>query len=336
LPSQLLRNDTRPGGPVRFTDITAEAAPALLKAGMVTDAIWADLDGNQTPDLMIAGEWMPLTLLLNEQGKLRDASIGSGLESSPGWWNRLAAADLDRDGDMDFIAGNLGLNALCTATPREPMEIYAADFDNNQSVDPVMAIYTNNGPKGRGLYPMHTRDDLIKQLLVMRRRFPTYAGYGEAPFASLFTPEESGLALRLRATCMESSWVENLGTDAQGKLKFALHALPQAAQIAPLMGILPEDVDGDGWPDLLLIGNRFDTEVFAGRYDAFNGLVLQNDQQGGFVALPPSATGFFVKGDARALLALEQAGGKRLYVASQNRDSLRVFTRISPPKTPLQ
>ncbi|WP_080238988.1 VCBS repeat-containing protein [Spirosoma rigui] len=315
--SFILRNDSKPGV-IRFTDVTKSVAPDLQAIGLVCDALWTDADNDGWPDLMLAGEFMPLTLLKNQQGKLAKADCG--LQAQKGWWNSLVAGDFDRDGDIDYIAGNLGRNARMRATDTEPVRIYAGDFDNNGFYDAIPTIYIQDTDGKRQEYPMHGRDDLIKQMIVMRKRFPYYKDFSQATIEKLLTPEERQSALVLEANYLQSAYVENKGDGT-----FVLHPLPVEAQLSPIFGMIADDVDRDGNLDVMLVGNDFGGEVLAGRYDAMNGLFLRGNGRGGFAAQSIASSGFYVPGNAKGLAQLTDQKGRELLVATQNRGRLCVF-----------
>ncbi len=318
--SYLLRNDSK-GEAVRFTDVTEAWSVDLVEPGLISDALWTDFNGDQRPDLVLAGEWMPLRLFQNKGDSFREITAASGLAEFTGWWNSLARADLDQDGDMDYIAGNFGENIYYQCTSEEPVRVYGKDLDQNGTIDPLISCYWQDSLGKRDEYLYHPRADLVKQFVGIRKKFNTHGEYGEATVSGMFTEEEMADALILEARWMKSAVIENLG-DGQ----FALHALPVEAQLAPIYGILPKDVNEDGQMDILLVGNDFGMEVQQGRADAFTGLVLLNE--GGFRFRPLSiAEGHFtVMGEARALVALPTADGRELILASQHRDSLKVYT----------
>lgn len=318
--SFILKNE---GG--TFVDVTARVCPELQQAGLVTDALWSDFDNDGLVDLLIAGEWMPIRFFKNTGGRFEEVTAATGIADKTGWWNSLAAADFDSDGDIDYVAGNLGLNTWYKGSSEEPMQLLAKDFDNSGSMDPVISVYLKDRASGESrLYPIHSLNDIISQMQMMRKRFQRYKYYGQATTEQLFLPAEREGALEMQATHMASSYIENLGNG-----QFRIKALPGQAQFAPVTGLLPRDVNTDGHKDLVLVGNNFGGEVFTGRYDALNGLVLLGDGQGNFRPLSMAGSGFFVPGDARALVAL-QAGESELLAASRNRDSLVVFSSGNP------
>lgn len=320
--SFILRNDYvstgSSAGKIKFVDITKTIAPALTNIGLVCDALWTDADNDGWSDLLIAGEFMPLTLLKNQRGKL--AAATTGLETYKGWWNSLTAGDFDQDGDMDYIAGNLGRNARMQASTAEPVRVYANDFDNNGFYDAIPTMFFDDSVGHRQEYSFHGREDLIKQMITMRRRFPYFKDFSTADISKLLTPEERQSALVVEANYMQSAYIKNNGNGT-----FSCHPLPLQAQLAPIFGMIADDIDQDGNLDVLLVGNDYGGEVLTGRYDGFNGLVLRGDGHGNFTPQSIAASGFYVPGNAKALVRLTDGKGHQLIAASQNRGKLCLF-----------
>lgn len=317
--SLILRNDSKPGQP-RFTDVTAQMAPQLKDIGLVCDAIWSDTDNDGWPDLMLAGEWMPITLLKNEQGKRFTPIASDSFDQAKGWWNSIVAGDFDADGDMDYVVGNLGLNARMRASIKEPVRIYAGDLDNNGFYDAIPTIFIPDENGDRKEYTFHGREDLIKQMIVMRKRFPYFKDFTQASIDKLLTPEERQNALVLEANYLQSVYVEN-----KGEGHFAMRPLPTQAQLGPIFGMVPNDVDHDGHLDVMLVGNDYSAEVLMGRYDALNGLWLRGDGKGNFAPQTLAGSGFYVPGNAKGLAQLTDPQGRELLIATQNRGKLCAF-----------
>ncbi|HEY0057623.1 MAG TPA: VCBS repeat-containing protein, partial [Flavisolibacter sp.] len=327
--SIVLRNDSK-GGKVQFTDVTKAAAPALVNAGLVCDAVWTDFDGDGWQDLLLAGEWMPLRFLKNEKGTFKEVTEAAGTGRQKGWWTSILPGDFDNDGDMDYIAGNLGLNSFFKATPERPVKIYAKDFDGNGSYDAVPTLYLKaaHAKPEYAEFPAHTRDDMTKQLISFKSKFQNYKSYALAPFSQMLKPEEAKDALVLEANHLSNSFVRNLGGG-----KFEVVPLPSAAQYACLNGMLAEDFDGDGNLDLLLNGNDYGSEPTVGRYDACNGLLMRGDGKGNFSALSILQSGWFVPGNGKSLVKLRGAAGQTMVAASQNRGALKLYEMKKAPKT---
>jgi hypothetical protein len=309
-----------------FFDVTKRWCPELQNIGMVTDALWSDFDGDGKPDLVLTGEWMPVTFLKNTGSALTGINASTGIAGHTGWWNSLVAGDFDNDGDIDYIAGNLGLNSNYQASPAEPMTLYAKDLDDNGLLDAMVFCYMKAEDGSRKPFPMTSRDDMISQMISIRKRYPSYKAYGLAAMDDLWKPKDRENALMFQATDMASSYIENLGNG-----KFAIRALPLAAQIAPVYGMDAEDIDGDGNLDLLMVGNDYGMEPYSGRHDAFMGLCMQGDGKGGFTPLSLAASGFYVKGDAKGLARLHTARNEDIWIATQNQDSLIVSSLTASP-----
>ncbi|MDF9800950.1 hypothetical protein OKW21_006213 [Catalinimonas alkaloidigena] len=323
--SYILRND---GG--KFSDVTQDISPALIDFGLVSDALWTDFDADGSVDLLIAAEWQPLTFLKNNGESFENVTAQSGISNKVGWWNSLTSGDFDNDGDTDYVAGNLGLNTPNQASEEQPLSIYAKDFDNNSGYDAILVKYTKNQEGVAKPYPVHSRDDMISQMVAMKRKFPFYKDYGRATIDSVFTAEQLEGALIYHATHMESSYIEN-----QGGGKFSIKPLPKEAQISPLYGMLAHDVDEDGFLDILAVGNDYGTEVAIGRYDALKGLYLKGDGQGNFKAVELMQSGWYIAGDAKALAELRGKDGESVYLTTQNQDSLIIMNERQINKSPI-
>jgi len=319
--SYLLRNDNG-----KFTNVTPDVCDELQTLGMVTDALWTDYNQDGKMDLVVVGEFMPITFFTNEGAKFTRLST-SGVDQFTGWWNSITGGDFDNDGDVDFVAGNLGLNNNFQVKKESPLKVFAKDFDGNGSVDPVLACYMRVSMESeeRKLYPIHFWDELNSQSPKFRNKFSRYKQYSQVTIDQVLTPEDLNGALILEANHMESSFIENLGHG-----KFILKPLPLLAQVAPVNGMVTTDVNEDGNLDVVVVGNDYGNEVFAGRYDAFTGLILLGDGRGSFAPVSSAQTGFYVKGDGKALVKLYGAEGTEVFVASQNKDSLQVFVKKSP------
>lgn len=319
--SFILRNDSQ-NGKISFTDVTSEIAGDLINIGLVSDALFTDFDNDGWQDLIIAGEWMPLTFLKYENGRFINVTSATGIGNRSGWWTSLAPGDFDNDGDIDYVAGNLGLNSFYRASRKYPVCVYAADFDNNGSYDAFTSIYLSASQQDttRIEVPVQGRDDAIKQMISMRARFQNYRSYAMSGIEKLFTEEQMKKSLKLAANTFESSYIRN-----DGNGKFTMIPLPASAQFSALNGIVAEDFDCDGNLDILFNTNDYGTEVSTGRYDALSGLVLRGDGKGNFTAVTASHSGIFIPGNGKAMVSLIGAGGKYLVAAGQNRAPLKLF-----------
>ena len=319
--SFILRNDSKGKDAPLFTDVTAQVCPELASIGMITDAVWTDFDGDKLPDLILAGEWMPLTFFKNNKDTFKNVTTETGIGDKTGWWSSLVAADFDNDGDMDFVAGNYGENIYFKGTAADPLSIYAKDFDNNGLYDPFISCYWRDSTDTKHEYFYHSRDDMVKQLILIRRKYQKYADWGLAQAKNVFTTDELKGAQIMKANWMSTSYVENTGNGT-----FKISALPVETQLAPVFGILPYDIDKDGLLDILMVGNDYGMELLQGRADAFNGLVLRNIGKNNFAPLSMDASHFVVPHDARSVSKVRLATGKELILAMQNRDALKVFS----------
>ena len=319
--SFIYRNDSDKGT-IKFTDITKEVAPALVNIGMVCDAIFTDFNNDGWSDLVVAGEWMPMTFLRNEKGLFKDITTETGTGIYTGWWNTLAAADFDNDGDIDYAAGNLGLNSYFRASVKYPVSIVSGDFDNNGNYDafPSLYITSSQGDTTKRDFPAYGRDDAVKQMIKMRATFQNYKSYAIATIDKLFSEAQLKGALKMKATEFRSSYFRNDGNN-----KFTLIPLPYPTQLSAINGMIADDFDEDGNTDLLINTNDFSTDVLTGRYDALNGLILKGKGNGEFSPLSIGESGIFIPGNGKALVNLRGINDSYLVAGAQNRGPLKVF-----------
>ncbi|HVW98632.1 MAG TPA: VCBS repeat-containing protein [Mucilaginibacter sp.] len=317
--SLILRNDSKDGH-IKFTDVTATNGKALENIGLVCDAVFSDFDNDGWPDLILSGEWMPVTFLKNDHGVFKNVTANTGVASQLGWWGSIAAGDFNKDGRMDYIVGNTGLNTFYKASQQYPVYITAKDFDNNGSYDAFPSVFLKDQDGKLKEFPAETRDDIVKQMISMRVRFQNYKSFATATMDSVITPVMRKGAVRLKATTLESCYLQN-----EGNGKFKLTPLPIAAQISQLDGFVVDDFDGDGNLDIAISGNDFGTDVATGRYDAFNGLILKGDGRGHFKPLTLQQSGLYIPGDGKALVKLKGAKGDYMIAASQNKGLLKIF-----------
>ncbi len=307
--SHILRNDKGV-----FADVANSVAPAFAYCGMVRDIAFADLNGDKRAEMIVAGEWMPLTIFQNTGGRYEDATTQFGLDKTQGFWRSLGVADLDGDGDMDLLAGNLGLNSRLTASEASPLFMYAKDFDSNGSVDPLMG-YTKDGVE----YPLALREVLLKQLPVLKKKFVRNKPYAYAKMEDLYPESELKSAKYFKANVLQSAYFENQNG------KFVLKPLPNLAQISPVNAFLIRDLNADGKPDIVLAGNDYGQQIETSPIDSGNGLVLLNEGGGNFKPLTGCVSGLWAKKDARSLKLLNTAQGKTLLLVGNNNDKMQVF-----------
>lgn len=306
----LLENDGKGG----FTDVTGNKAPILMQLGMVTDGVWVDLDNSKTRELVLVGEWMPLTVLEFDGKELKPSNIFKGFENTNGWWNCLSYADIDNDGDQDLLGGNLGLNSIIKAGANEPVELWVKDFDGNGTSDPVLTYFR----QGKS-YPAATKDELLMQIVSLKKKYVSYQSYAGKRIQDIFTPEELNGVVKKQAFKMESCLFKNMGNG-----EFSIEPLPREAQVSPIFSFFVEDIDNDGIKDILIGGNLYTVGPYRGKYDAGFGLFLKGTGNGGLAALNGTESGFIVKGEVRDIKKLNTSEGN-LILVSRNNESLQVF-----------
>ncbi|MCC6288237.1 MAG: VCBS repeat-containing protein [Chitinophagaceae bacterium] len=304
--SFLLRNDNG-----KWTDITP---PSLANAGMVTDAAWADIDADGDKDLIVVGDWMAITIFKNENGTL---SAPAAVPASSGWWNRIKAADLDGDGDMDFVVGNWGLNTKFKASAERPLTMFVNDFDNNGKSEFIINWYP---PLDSIAYPFATKSELTSQLPFLKSQILKYEDYAHKTYESLFSPEIQERSLKYEANFLQTAILWNNGGS------FELQPLPFEAQLSPLFGIITDDIDGDGKTDIWLGGNFYALKPQAGRHDASKGVLLKGNGSKSFTPVPPNICGIKVEGEVRDAAMIEVNKSKHLIVG-RNNASVLIFER---------
>jgi hypothetical protein len=300
----ILLND----GKGQLTDATAQIAPGLKELGLITAAQWADVNSDMRPDLIVVGEWMPIRLFLNQNGKLIEAT-NNGLQNTEGWYHALAVGDFNGDGLTDFVTGNHGLNSRFRASEQEPITLYVNDFDQNGSVEQILTQYNAGKP-----YPMVLRQDLVSQLPALRKKYLHYRDYAGQMIQDIFTSEQLERALVLNTRTLESSVWLNAGDGS-----FTHKDLPPKAQFSPVYAILVRDFNGDGNADILMGGNLCRSKPEAGIYDASYGLVLEGNGNGEFTALSARKSGLCAKGELRAFTVL--VGQTETIIGARNNDA---------------
>ncbi len=306
----LLEND----GSGRFIPLPAERLGKLHKAGMVTDACWVDHDLDGDPDLVVVGEWMNVSIYSNDQGTFTDITAASGLAETAGWWNCIKAADLDLDGDMDLVGGNLGLNSMLKASVLEPVELFLNDFDNNGIPDPILCAY-NNGTS----YPIATLDELKRQIIGIEKKYPDYASFGSQTSEDIFGAEKLAQSLHKRAVQFESAVFINNGDGS-----YETRILPTEAQFSSVRDLQTGDFNDDGIPDLLLTGNNYSTRPSLGRQDASYGCLILGNSALEYKAVKAEKSGFSIIGDTRKMHLIE-IEDEQHFVLLPNNGKIQVF-----------
>ncbi|WP_299251472.1 VCBS repeat-containing protein [uncultured Aquimarina sp.] len=308
--SQLLINNKG-----HFTNAT-DLLPNNGNLGMINDALWMDYDNDGNKDLILAGEWMPITVLKNNNSKFTEVTNQTGLFKTAGWWNTITTADIDKDGDLDLIAGNRGENSFYKASEDQPAIIYAKDFDRNGRIDAFPFYYFSDGKS----YPKHVLDAIATQYPDIKKKFRRYQQYSQATLDSIFSKKEMEGALKLSAHTFSSAYFENKGDGT-----FVAHNLPKSTQFSEVHGILPIDINKDGNLDLILTGNNYHTDVEMGRSDASIGTVLLGDGTGNFETISADKSGFSIIGDARGIYMLQKKH-ETMVLTVCNEGNLQYFT----------
>ena len=316
-PSILLENI----GKAQFKEVTTTKAPALMQAGMVTDAVWVNLMGDRRPELILAGDWMPIRIFSFQKEILTPMA---DLPESEGWWNCIKIADLDGNGTPDIIAGNFGLNSNIKADSAHPAQLFTADFDQNGQTECIPVFYK---PDGKA-YPYYLKDEMESQLPALKKKFLQYKDYAGKPIDAIFSSEQLSKATVLSVKETRSCVFYNLGNG-----KFQKVPLPIAAQVSPVAGIAVEDCNADGIPDLQLGGNFYGWKPQTGRLDASYGTTLL--QKGnGWETILPRYSGFFVKGEVRDIASIRLAGGGTGLVISRNNAPFVLFRALQRTTNP--
>ena len=298
----ILDND----GKGNFKDVTDSFAPELRALGMITGSVFTDVNGDGKVDLVVLGEYMGIEIFLNN-GQQLTRSTPSNLAANTGWWNTIHAVDIDQDGDIDFVAGNHGLNSRFKASPNEPIALFVKDFDSNGTLDPILAKYMADGKA----YPYGLRHNLIDQIKGLKKVLPDYTSFKEMSIRDIFDAKQMENVLEIKANQLSSLVIIN-----KGNMEFEVIELPSEAQVSPIYAIASGDFDHDGDIDLLLGGNLYAVKPEVGRYDASYGTFLKNDGKGNFTAAKASE-GFFVQGEVRDFAVFEN-----FVIVARNSDEL--------------
>lgn len=279
------------------------------KPGMVTDAMWQDLNADGMPDLVLVGEWMPITIWIQTNNGFEDRTQEFGFSQTNGWWNTIKSFDLDGDGDLDWLVGNHGLNSRLRASVIEPVELWVGDIDTNGSIDPMITYF--NGHKS---FPFISKDQLIKQVPSLKRKFLKYDDFRSVVIEDILTSTQRSDFVKKQVVTFASVWVENVGNS-----KFIIHQLPDEAQFFPIFSFEVTDLNEDKLPEILAVGNWFDKQPDLGRQDAGVGLILQANSTGKWQAIPQKESGFWVDGEARSVHFVQGVTSKWLVVGINNK-----------------
>jgi hypothetical protein len=311
-PSSFILENQSTTGKIKFADVTAEVAPELLKAGMVTTAFCSDIDNDKWPDLVIAGEWMPVCIYKNTKGIFKNTPV----ENSEGWWFSVQGADFDKDGDIDLVAGNFGLNSRYR-TGDKTFDIYADDFDRDGRSDIALCFY-----QGEKQYPVRSRACYLMQNPGLEMKFPTYKAFAEATISDVYGKETLQKSLHLIVKTFASCYFENTGNG-----KFIMKPLPGEAQLSSINDMVINDFDNNGNLDIVAAGNLFDMEVVTPRNDAGVGVFLKGDGIGNFALVPPAVSGFFAHGNVKSLslIHIENSKNIKALLIGNNNEPMQIF-----------
>ena len=293
-------------------DVTSINAPELEDIGMITDALFVDIDNDNDEDLIVIGEFMGINILLNENGFFRLSK--SELSNYKGWWQSIQAGDFNGDGLLDLVVGNHGLNSRFSASKEFPIRLYVNDFDLNDQLDPVLTFKRENGK----FYPYDLRHNLIDQMKPLKKVFPDYKSFRTASIEDMFSSDQLDESLKAEVNTLSSSIFINKGNG-----KFDFHELPQKAQFSPLYALYLKDFDKDGDLDIIAGGNLYNAKPEIGRYDASFGLFLENNGRGKF-EVPYNGYGFKLKGEVRSIIFSNSN-----IVVGRNSDSIAIFKYLN-------
>jgi hypothetical protein len=300
-------------GGKNFSDVTSQVSFNLGRVGMVTDAIWSDYDGDDDDDLLIVGEWMSIKIFNNNDGSLSDISKSIGLENTSGWWKAIHGDDIDDDGDMDFIVGNRGENSFLKASVESPLKLYASDFDENGSWDPIIS-YTKNNKS----YPLPLKDEITEQVNYLKKKYVKFEDYAGRTMSEIFTEEQLNFSISKETKTFKTSILVNEGNH------FSIKSLPFETQVSSTNAIHTYDFNRDGHKDIMLGGNFFGSPTKFGRFDASYGQILLGQGNMNFKVLDPAESGFFHKGVVKGIQSLNY-NSREYFVLAFNNDSLKIY-----------
>ena len=300
------------GGKFEIDQASSELVSSL---GMLSDAALGDLNGDGIVELVLLGEWTSMNILEFDEKGMKLATDFSIEAPNLGWWNCIELADVDNDGDLDLIVGNVGLNNKFSPSETRPLHVFASDFDGNGTNDIVLAKTKNDE-----LLPVRGRECSSQQMPFIAQKFSTYEAFAKAKLSDVFSPQALEEALHLQMNQAKS------GVFLNESGEFTFLPFPNEAQLSPIKSMLCRDVNADGFVDLIFIGNQFNTEVETVRYDAGIGGVLMGDGSGKFVFVDEAKSGLMVPGDAKDLVEIPW-GDRKLLIATSNNSFLKLFER---------
>lgn len=304
----------------KFTDVTNTVCGGLQFPGMITGAIFTDFDDDKKTDLIICGEWTAVRFFKNVDNKLVEVTEATGLTNMNGLWRSLQQADVDHDGDMDYIAGNMGLNNRFHIAANRPMMLYAKDVDKNGFDELIPAYYIKNKADQYELFPALDRNQLAEQIPSVKKKYLLHADYANITMKQFSNDYGNDGWLKLECETSASVWIENLGNG-----KFKTHPLPVEAQFAPVNSMVAEDINGDGNIDLMIAGNEYQAALSTGRYDASYGLVLLGNGKGKFTPVNMFNSGLIIEGDVKDMKLINTKNKGKLLIAAPNDSELKTF-----------
>ena len=312
--SFILIND----GTGHYTDQTTAYSSALSETGMVTDALWLDLNKDSLKDLVVVGEWMPIRIFYNSADVLTEVTDQYGLQNTTGWWNTLVAGDLNNDGHSDLVVGNLGLNSFLKTSITQPVQLYIDDFSGNNKLEQILTYY--NGSKD---YPLASRDLMIENIPFLQEKYPTYADYAGEAIDDIFTKDQLQSATLRQVVEFASVVMINNGNET-----FTKNILPIEAQFSPNYSLLIDDINNDGFQDLITGGNFSGVPPDLGRYDASFGEIFLGDGQGSFTSLNFHTSGFVVNGEIRQMKKIKNPNNQDRILVARNNHTVAIFNRL--------
>ena len=312
--SFILIND----GAGHYTDQTTTYAAALSETGMVTDALWLDLNKDSLKDLVVVGEWMPIRIFYNSADGLTEVTDQYGLQNTTGWWNTLVAGDLNNDGHSDLVVGNLGLNSFLKTSITQPVQLYIDDFSGNNKLEQILTYY--NGSKA---YPLASRDLMVENISFLQEKYPTYVDYAGEAIDDIFTKNQLQSATLRQVVEFASVVLINNGNET-----FTKNILPIEAQFSPIYSLLIDDINNDGFQDLLTGGNFSGVPPDLGRYDASYGEAFLGDGQGSFTPLHFQTSGFVVNGEIRQMKKINTPNNQDRIMVARNNHTVAIFNRL--------